>query len=272
MFPEWKVHATFVSGHLSEALSLDCKLSSHPIEVDCPDANMINQIFDSLSYAKAASGQCIDPHSWCPRLLTCILAVLRMLSRYVGEADFLKGVSLYLKDHRFGNSVTEDLWAGIQKATGVDIPTTMDNWVKKVRAATYSRLASRMLTRLLTDGFPCDHRYRDCGGYSCSPGPLPGNWTCRARTQRDDLVCGTFNIPRISCTDRFWCIGLSPSVCSQSLKTGRQLLTPRSFSTLVRRQSLSTPASTTSSMLALPVFVSALLQTLASSSDPDVSH
>lgn len=56
VFPEWKVHATFISRHLNEALDLDAKLSSHPIEVECPDANMINQIFDSLSYAKAASG------------------------------------------------------------------------------------------------------------------------------------------------------------------------------------------------------------------------
>ncbi|THH28050.1 hypothetical protein EUX98_g6135 [Antrodiella citrinella] len=113
IFPEWKVHAEFLSVHLNKALSLDAKLSSHPIEVDCPDANMINQIFDPLSYAKAAS-------------------VLRMLSRYVGEEDFLKGVSLYLKEHRFGNTVTNDLWEGIGKATGVDISKVMGNWISKM--------------------------------------------------------------------------------------------------------------------------------------------
>ncbi|TCD67017.1 Aminopeptidase 2 mitochondrial [Steccherinum ochraceum] len=113
LFPEWNLHAEFISGRLNNALNLDAKLSSHPIEVECPDANMINQIFDALSYSKAAS-------------------VLRMLSRYVGEERFLKGVSLYLKDHRFGNSVSEDLWAGVGKATGIDIPKMMDNWVKKI--------------------------------------------------------------------------------------------------------------------------------------------
>jgi aminopeptidase 2 len=72
VFPEWKVDSEFISDHLNRALSLDAKLSSHPIEVDCPDANHINQvipslnrgrqwlnvdqIFDSLSYSKAASG------------------------------------------------------------------------------------------------------------------------------------------------------------------------------------------------------------------------
>jgi aminopeptidase 2 len=41
-----------------------------------------------------------------------------MLSAYVEEEKFLKGVSLYLKDHMYGNSVTNDLWKGIGEATG----------------------------------------------------------------------------------------------------------------------------------------------------------
>ncbi|KAF9466381.1 leucyl aminopeptidase [Collybia nuda] len=113
VFPEWKVNSEFISDHLNRALSLDAKLSSHPIEVDCPDANHINQIFDSLSYSKAAS-------------------VLRMLSSYVGEERFLKGVSLYLKKKLYANSVTNDLWEGIGTATGIDIIRVMDNWISKI--------------------------------------------------------------------------------------------------------------------------------------------
>ncbi|KAJ2930053.1 hypothetical protein H1R20_g7024, partial [Candolleomyces eurysporus] len=92
---------------------LDAKLSSHPIEVDCPDANHINQIFDALSYSKAAS-------------------VLRMLSNYVGEDRFLKGVSLYLKKKLFANSKTHDLWEGISTATGLNITELMENWITKI--------------------------------------------------------------------------------------------------------------------------------------------
>ncbi|KAF9821576.1 hypothetical protein IEO21_00422 [Rhodonia placenta] len=113
IFPEWKLHSAFISESLSWAMDLDAKLSSHPIEVECPDAEMVNQIFDDLSYSKAAS-------------------VLRMLSNYVGEERFLKGVSIYLKKHLFANSVTKDLWEGIGAATGIDIPKMMDNWVKTV--------------------------------------------------------------------------------------------------------------------------------------------
>ncbi|KIK59699.1 hypothetical protein GYMLUDRAFT_74140 [Collybiopsis luxurians FD-317 M1] len=112
-FPEFKPNSEFISEHLNRALSLDAKLSSHPIEVPCPNAESIGQIFDGLSYSKAAS-------------------VLRMLSHFVGEDKFLHGVSLYLKAHLYANSVTNDLWAGISQATGIDIIKFMDNWVKKI--------------------------------------------------------------------------------------------------------------------------------------------
>ncbi|KAA1467278.1 leucyl aminopeptidase [Dentipellis sp. KUC8613] len=113
VFPEWKFDSEFITEHLNRALRLDAKLSSHPIEVNCPDANQINQIFDSLSYAKAAS-------------------VLRMLLKYVGEDKFLKGVSIYLKQHLYGNSVSKDLWEGISETTGLDVSKLMDSWVGKM--------------------------------------------------------------------------------------------------------------------------------------------
>ncbi|KDR73449.1 hypothetical protein GALMADRAFT_71758 [Galerina marginata CBS 339.88] len=113
IFPEWRVNSAFISEHLNRALSLDAKLSSHPIEVDCPDANDINQIFDALSYSKAGS-------------------VLRMLSSYVGEEKFLKGVSLYLKKKLFANSITHDLWEGIGAATGHNVTELMENWITKI--------------------------------------------------------------------------------------------------------------------------------------------
>ena len=60
--PEWKVDAQFINHHLTAALRLDAKLSSHPVEVEVPDAGQIGQIFDSLSYSKAASGAVCRSH------------------------------------------------------------------------------------------------------------------------------------------------------------------------------------------------------------------
>ena len=62
-----------------------------------------------------------------------------MLSNYVGEDVFLKGVSIYLKKHLYGNSVTNDLWSGVAEASGIDVPKVMNNWVTKVRASPHTK-------------------------------------------------------------------------------------------------------------------------------------
>ncbi|KAJ7031993.1 leucyl aminopeptidase [Mycena alexandri] len=112
IYPEWKLDAEFINEHLNKAFSLDSGVSSHPVEVVCPDANKINQVFDGLAYSKAAS-------------------VLRMLSRFVGEDKFLKGVSLYLKEKLYGNSTTTDLWNGVEQATGIKVSELMEAWISK---------------------------------------------------------------------------------------------------------------------------------------------
>ena len=113
--PEWGSRQRFVVEHLTRALELDSKRSSHPIEMPLQGENVedaINQVFDAISYSKGAS-------------------VLRMLSRMLGEDVFLQGVSRYLKKHLYGNAVTRDLWNGISEASGKDVSQIMDNWVLK---------------------------------------------------------------------------------------------------------------------------------------------
>ncbi|KAK7039363.1 aminopeptidase 1 [Favolaschia claudopus] len=91
---EWEVDATFIANHVQRALTLDAKRSSHPIEVECPDANFLTPDIRTRS-------------------------LIRKLPQYIGEEKFMKGVSLYLKAHLYGNSVTRDLWEGISTASGL---------------------------------------------------------------------------------------------------------------------------------------------------------
>jgi hypothetical protein len=44
-----------------------------------------------------------------------------MLSEFVEEDMFLKGVSIYLKKHLYGSTVSRDLWEGVAEATGIQI-------------------------------------------------------------------------------------------------------------------------------------------------------
>jgi aminopeptidase 2 len=55
-----------------------------------------------------------------------------MLSNYVGEDVFLKGVSVYLKNHLYGNTVSQNLWDGISSAAGKDVGAMMRTWVGKI--------------------------------------------------------------------------------------------------------------------------------------------
>ncbi|KAK5090676.1 Aminopeptidase 2 mitochondrial [Lithohypha guttulata] len=112
-YPEWKVWETFVIDTLQGALGLDGLRSSHPIEVPVHRAEDINQIFDSISYSKGS-------------------AVLRMISKYIGEDVFIDGVRRYIKKHAWGNTQTGDLWAALSEASGKDVSTVMDIWTKKI--------------------------------------------------------------------------------------------------------------------------------------------
>lgn len=112
-YPEWKVWETFVIDTLQGALGLDGLRSSHPVEVPVHRAEDINQIFDSISYSKGS-------------------AVLRMISKYLGEETFIEGIRRYIKKHAWGNTQTGDLWAALSDASGKDVPHVMDIWTKKV--------------------------------------------------------------------------------------------------------------------------------------------
>jgi len=112
-YPEWKVWEGYVTDNLQTALSLDSLRSSHPVEVPVKRADEINQIFDAISYSK---GSC----------------VLRMISKYLGEDVFMKGIQQYLKKHAFGNTETGDLWAALSDASGKDVEKTMGIWTKNV--------------------------------------------------------------------------------------------------------------------------------------------
>lgn len=113
IFPEWKVWTSFVCDDFAQGLGLDGMRSSHPIDIEVNNPNEINQIFDAISYSKGAS-------------------LIRMLTSYLGEENFASGVSCYLKKHAYGNAKTTDLWDALQKASGKDVGTLMNNWTKKV--------------------------------------------------------------------------------------------------------------------------------------------
>ncbi|KAK3825248.1 MAG: aminopeptidase [Benniella sp.] len=112
-FPEWDNWSYFIADGFQMGLSLDGLRSSHPIEVPCKHPHEIHQIFDAISYYKGAS---------------CI----RMLSSWLGLDVFLNGIRIYIKKHAYKNTSTEDLWAALTEASGVDVGQFMNSWIKQV--------------------------------------------------------------------------------------------------------------------------------------------
>ncbi|KAL9014793.1 MAG: hypothetical protein Q9173_000584 [Seirophora scorigena] len=113
LYPDFQVWCQFVTEAVQTAQQLDSLRASHAIEVPVKDALEIDQIFDAISYLKGSS-------------------VIRMLSNHLGVDTFLRGVSNYLKAHAYGNATTNDLWAALSKASGKDVNTFMDPWIRKI--------------------------------------------------------------------------------------------------------------------------------------------
>jgi len=112
-FPEWDVWKQFISDYIFRAFKVDSLRNSHPIEVDVSKARDINEIFDAISYCKGAS-------------------VIRMVSNYLGEENFRKGLNIYLNRFKYSNAVTSDLWKALSEGSGKDVTSVMNNWVSQM--------------------------------------------------------------------------------------------------------------------------------------------
>ncbi|KAJ5105123.1 Peptidase M1 alanine aminopeptidase/leukotriene A4 hydrolase [Penicillium alfredii] len=112
-YPDWNIWSQFVAEGVQQAFNLDSLRASHPIEVPVRNALEVDQIFDHISYLKGSS-------------------VIRMLSVHLGKETFLRGVANYLKSHAYGNATTNDLWSALSKASGQDVHTFMDPWIRKI--------------------------------------------------------------------------------------------------------------------------------------------
>src|SRR5580700_3587886 len=98
---------------MQTAFRLDALRGSHPIEVPVRDALDVDQVFDAISYLKGSS-------------------VIRMVAAHLGLETFLKGVTIYLKAHAYGNATTNDLWSGLSEASGQDVNALMDPWIRRI--------------------------------------------------------------------------------------------------------------------------------------------
>ncbi|MFZ0625706.1 MAG: M1 family aminopeptidase [Acidimicrobiia bacterium] len=108
--PEWKRWLAFNNGEIPWAMGTDQLVSTRPIEFEVNKPEEVDQMFDSITYGKGS-------------------AVLRMIEQFIGEEEFRTGVGNYLRKHEYSNTVTTDLWEGLDGASDWPVSDIMNTWV-----------------------------------------------------------------------------------------------------------------------------------------------
>ncbi|XP_040498731.1 aminopeptidase N [Ursus maritimus] len=119
--PTWNLKDLIVLNDVYSVMAIDALVSSHPLSSPADEVNtpaQISEVFDSISYSKGAS-------------------VLRMLSSFLTEDLFKKGVASYLHTFAYKNTIYLDLWDHLQKAVddqrAISLPDSvraiMDRWI-----------------------------------------------------------------------------------------------------------------------------------------------
>ncbi|XP_041031285.1 aminopeptidase N-like [Carcharodon carcharias] len=119
----WNVKDLIVLKDVYKVFAIDALTSSHPLSSDEIEINTpaeINELFDAISYSKGAS-------------------ILRMLSNFLTERVFVKGLNAYLQKFSYGNTVYTDLFGCLQEAvneSNLKLPGTineiMSRWTRQM--------------------------------------------------------------------------------------------------------------------------------------------
>ncbi|MDC8756398.1 M1 family metallopeptidase [Janthinobacterium fluminis] len=98
LHPEWNTHIGAV-GARESAFASDALQTTHPIVQPIATVEQASQAFDNITYQKGE-------------------AVIRMLEAYVGADAWRQGVRAYMRQHAYGNTVSDDLWRHVERAAG----------------------------------------------------------------------------------------------------------------------------------------------------------
>src|SRR5271165_5030098 len=107
--PDWPENQDVVDNTM-HSLSGDSVMNTRPIHQAAETRGEIENLFDGIAYGKTA-------------------AVLHMLEAYLGHDAFQSGVSLYLKEHAYGNATASDFWNAMTHSSKQPIDQIMPTFV-----------------------------------------------------------------------------------------------------------------------------------------------
>ena len=112
--PSWMQDERIVVEKIFPFMDADSLPTSRPVSIQSTNPADIFQLFDSITYDKGAT-------------------LIRMMSMFLGETVFQKGIRNYLKELSYGSATQEDLWRYLSNAAEnrIDVEKIMNGWTKQ---------------------------------------------------------------------------------------------------------------------------------------------
>ena len=145
LYPEFNIWQDFFTSYCLAALKRDCLPGVQPVQQAVHHPSEIATLFDSaIVYAKGAH-------------------LIFMLIRLMGEEKFDQGLRAYFDQHKYNNTVGDDLWAALQPYADFDIRDFMHAWITQPGYPVLQRQGNKWQ----------QHRFLITGGTDDTTWPLP---------------------------------------------------------------------------------------------------
>ncbi|CAF1400989.1 unnamed protein product [Adineta ricciae] len=112
--PTWMQDERIVVEKIFPFMEADSLPTSRPISISSTNPADIFQLFDSITYDKGAT-------------------LIRMMSMFLGEDVFQKGIQNYLRNLSYASATQEDLWRYLSHAANnqIDVEQIMNGWTQQ---------------------------------------------------------------------------------------------------------------------------------------------
>jgi aminopeptidase N len=109
----------------------DALQNSHPIEMTIQRPTEIDEIFDDITYEK---GLRINENLFFYQQTICLgSSVIRLLHAYIGNTPFRIGLSNYLAEYAYKNTITDNLWSHLSQASNRShLSDVLSTWTKQL--------------------------------------------------------------------------------------------------------------------------------------------
>lgn len=139
LHPEWRMWEEFATSEVTAALRRDSLDGVQSVQTDVHHPDEISTLFDpAIVYAKGG------------RLLV-------MVRRLIGEEAFRAGLKNYFETFAYGNTVGDDLWQALERASGQPVLELMNAWISQPGLPLVSVESNGQTTRLTQQRFFIGH-------------------------------------------------------------------------------------------------------------------